>query len=135
MAKGLIVAWFFSRGNYDAGLIAGLGAFIGHLFPVWLKFKGGKGIAVYVGVLAALSISGLLVGAIVWLSTAALTRYSSLAALLASLIVPPFIWFTETGLERAAFIFAIMSLLAWFMHRANITRLISGTESKIGDKG
>ena len=82
IAKGFIVAWLFSRGNYDAGLIAGLGAFIGHLFPVWLKFKGGKGIAVYIGVLVALSISGLLIGAIVWLSVAAITRYSSLAALL-----------------------------------------------------
>ncbi len=134
MGKGFVAAWFFKQGHYDAGLIAGLGAFIGHLFPVWLKFKGGKGIAVYVGALAAMCGSGLVAFAIVWLGIAALTRYSSLAALLATLIVPPFIWFYESGLENAALIFAIMSALAWYMHRANIARLMAGTEGKIGAK-
>ena len=79
--KGFLVVWFFKQGMLEAGLVAGLGAFVGHLFPVWLRFKGGKGIAVYVGVLAAVSSSGFIIGAIVWFSVAILTRYSSLAAL------------------------------------------------------
>ncbi len=133
--KGFVVVWFFKQGLVEAGLVAGLGAFIGHLFPIWLKFKGGKGIAVYVGVLAALSWPALLVFGAIWLSTAALTRYSSLAALLATLAVPPFIWFFTNGAEKTALILLLMTIIAWIVHRANFGRLINGTEGKIGAKG
>lgn len=112
-----------------------LGAFIGHLFPVWLKFKGGKGIAVYIGTLIAISWVGAVAFAIVWLAVAMITRYSSLAALIATVVVPIVIWSSGVGPSGSALVFALMTALAWYMHRANINRLLAGTESRIGSKG
>ncbi len=133
--KGTVaVALFLSQGT-DIAVIAGLGAFVGHLFPVWLKFKGGKGIAVYVGVLLAISLTGVAIFAVVWLSAAALFRFSSLAALLATAAVPPTLWILGNPSNFTCGILALMTLLAWIMHRPNIVRLISGSESKIGQKG
>jgi acyl phosphate:glycerol-3-phosphate acyltransferase len=116
-----------------AAIMAGLGAFIGHLFPVWLGFKGGKGVATYIGVLLALSWKAFLVFAAIWLAIAWLTRYSSLAALVAALAVPLALLFF--GQRAEAGLFAAMSILVFIMHRLNIGRLIAGTEGRIGQKG
>ena len=114
----------------DAPLVAGFGAFLGHLFPVWLKFKGGKGVAVYIGVLIGLYLPAALIFCAIWLGVAALSRYSSLAALVASALTPLALWLL--GQPNAAALFLLLSALLWIMHRANIARLIAGTESWIG---
>jgi len=133
MAKGAIAVLIAGNFGPDQAIMAGLGAFLGHCFPVWLKFKGGKGVATYVGVLVALAWQGAAVFAMVWLATAAISRYSSLGALLASLAVPiALYWF---GMVQVAELFILMSLLVWIFHRQNISRLLSGKESKIGSKG
>jgi acyl phosphate:glycerol-3-phosphate acyltransferase len=114
----------------DAALVAALGAFLGHLFPVWLKFKGGKGVAVYIGVLIGLYWPGALIFCGVWLGVAALSHYSSLAAMVASALTPLALWLL--GQPNAAVLFLLLSALLWIMHRANIARLIAGTERRIG---
>jgi len=116
-----------------AALLAGLGAFLGHLFPFWLRFKGGKGVATYLGVLLGLWWPGALIFAAIWLAVAYLTRYSSLAALIASLVTP--VALLVAGQSSAAFLFSLMTSLIVIMHRANVRRLLSGTEGKIGQKG
>jgi glycerol-3-phosphate acyltransferase PlsY len=116
--------------GYEAALVAGLGAFLGHLFPVWLKFKGGKGVATYIGLLIGLYWPGAIMFCTIWLVVAALTRYSSLAALAASALAPIVLW----ALDRpsAAALFLALSALLWIKHRANIARLLNGSEGKIG---
>jgi glycerol-3-phosphate acyltransferase PlsY len=121
-------------GGREAALLAGLGAFIGHLFPVWLNFRGGKGVATYLGVLIGLKFSIAVVFAAIWLGVAYLSRYSSLSALLASLLTPLLLWFW-VGDARAALLMGALTLLLWFMHRENIARLLKGSEGKIGQKG
>jgi glycerol-3-phosphate acyltransferase PlsY len=116
----------------DYAMIAAIGAFLGHLFPVWLNFRGGKGVATYIGVLLGLDWTAALLFCAIWLAVAALTRYSSLAALIASAATPFYLWWR--GSVREALVFAALSALLWFTHRANIERLMSGTESKIGSK-
>src|SRR5829696_2156345 len=123
----LFVAWLWGR---DAALIAALGAFLGHLFPVWLGFRGGKGVATYIGLLLGLVWPATLVFCAVWLAVAAVTRYSSLSALLASAATPLFLWWN--GDHSEAQLFLLLAILLWAMHRANIARLLNGTESKIG---
>ena len=115
-----------------AGLIAGVGAFVGHLFPVWLKFKGGKGVATFLGVLLAVAWQGALVFGVFWLAVAAATRYSSLASLIACAAVPVYFWIT--GAPREALVFLLLAVLTFIMHRGNIARLRQGTEGKIGQK-
>jgi acyl phosphate:glycerol-3-phosphate acyltransferase len=115
-----------------APLVAGLGAFLGHIFPIWLGFKGGKGVATYIGVLAALSWLTVLAFCIVWLVVAGLTRYSSLAALTASAITPVLLWIS--GQETVAALFAVLTVLLYAKHAANIERLVTGREGKIGAK-
>jgi acyl phosphate:glycerol-3-phosphate acyltransferase len=114
----------------NAALAAALGAFLGHLFPVWLRFKGGKGVSTYIGLLLGLVWPAALVFALVWLAVAALTRYSSLAALISSLAAPAFLWWR--GDFALAALFTALSLLLWLMHRGNIARLAQGRESRIG---
>jgi len=114
----------------DAAMVAALGAFLGHLFPVWLKFKGGKGVATYIGVLLGLAWPVALAFCAVWLAVAGATRYSSLAALIASAATPFILWWT--GEPRLAALFLLLSSLLWIMHRGNIGRLLAGSESKIG---
>jgi len=114
----------------DAVLAAALGAFLGHLFPIWLRFKGGKGVATYIGVLLGLYWPAALGFCAVWLVVAFAFRYSSLAALVASALTPPALWFL--GKPNAALLFLLISVLLWIMHRANIARLIAGHEGKIG---
>jgi glycerol-3-phosphate acyltransferase PlsY len=126
----VLIAGHFSP---DFGLLAGFGAFLGHLFPAWLGFKGGKGVATYLGVLLGLAWQGALVFAVVWLVMAFLFRYSSLAALTAAVIVPVVLYFIAT--PQIAGLFAVMSLIVIAKHRANISRLMAGSEGKIGAKG
>ena len=123
----LIVAHF---GGRDLALLAALGAFLGHLFPVWLRFRGGKAVATFIGLLIALVWPGALVFCLVWLAVAFLTRYSSLAALVASLVTVAFLWFGRYLQE--AELFALLTVLMWAKHHANIRRLVAGTEGKIG---
>jgi glycerol-3-phosphate acyltransferase PlsY len=134
MLKGtvaVLLAQQFGLGAAIAGgLAAGLGAFLGHLFPVWLGFKGGKGVATYIGVLLALVWQAALAFGVIWIAVAAATRYSSLSALVASAATPVILWFM--GYPAEAALFLIMTALIWFMHRANIARLLNGTEGKIG---
>lgn len=133
MLKGtiaVIVAGHF--GGPNAAIAAGIGAFIGHLFPVWLKFKGGKGVATYIGVLLGLFWPAALTFCAIWIAVALIFRYSSLAALVASVVVPVMLfWAQHTAL---AAVFALMTAALWIMHRANIQRLMNGTEGKIGSK-
>lgn len=116
----------------NAAIVAGLGAFLGHLFPVWLKFKGGKGVAVYIGILLGLFWPGAVVFCLLWLATAFTTRYSSLSALVAAFITPMFLWWF--GHLALASLFAVLTLLLFYAHRENIKRLQAGKESRIGEK-
>lgn len=135
MLKGtaavVLAGWLL--GGKSAALAAGLGAFLGHLFPVWLRFKGGKGVATFLGILIGLKWSIALIFAAVWISIAYLTKYSSLSALIASLLTPLLFWFWVRDVQMAG-LMAILALLLWFMHRENITRLLAGREGKIGQK-
>ncbi|MCC8965318.1 glycerol-3-phosphate 1-O-acyltransferase PlsY [Bradyrhizobium sp. Pear76] len=116
----------------NAAMLAALGAFLGHLFPVWLKFRGGKGVATYIGVLVGLFWPAALIFAVIWLGTAYTTRYSSLSALIAAFVTPLFLWWF--GHNALASLFAVLTLLLFYMHRENIKRLQAGTEGKIGEK-
>ncbi len=117
----------------DAAIVAALGAFLGHLFPVWLGFKGGKGVATFIGLLLGFGLwIALSAFAVLWLAIAAVTRYSSLAALIASAATPVILWWN--GNLPEAILFLLLAVLLWIMHRANIARLAAGTESKIGGK-
>ena len=131
--KGTIPALIFASYGAEAGAIAGVGAFIGHIFPVWLGFKGGKGVATYLGVLIGLAWQVALIFAAVWLAMAVLFRYSSLAALVTCVVVPIALFFL--GHAQYALAFALMSALIFYKHRANIERLRTGTEGRIGAKG
>ncbi|MCM2432302.1 glycerol-3-phosphate 1-O-acyltransferase PlsY [Agrobacterium rosae] len=119
--------------GYEASLVAGFFAFLGHLFPVWLGFKGGKGVAVYIGVLLGVAPLMMLAFAAIWIATAFLTKYSSLSALVAMLVIPVALWIL--GPEKTALLVTLLSVISWYMHRENIKRLLAGTESKIGKKG
>ncbi|BBD37719.1 glycerol-3-phosphate 1-O-acyltransferase PlsY [Aminobacter sp. NyZ550] len=131
--KGTVAVLVASRWSHDAALAAGLGAFIGHLYPIWLGFKGGKGVATYLGVLFGLSGLGALAFAVTWLLVAFVSRYSSLAALTAAIVVPIALYMID--MPKAAGLLALMSLIVFIRHRANISRLLAGTESRIGSKG
>jgi acyl phosphate:glycerol-3-phosphate acyltransferase len=133
MLKGtvaVVISGYF--GGPNAAMLAALGAFLGHLFPFWLKFRGGKGVAVYIGVLLGLFWPGALVFCAIWLATALTSRYSSLSALVASFVTPIFLWWF--GHLALASLFAVLTLLLFYMHRENIRRLQAGTEGKIGAK-
>jgi glycerol-3-phosphate acyltransferase PlsY len=124
----VLIAGHFA--GHQAALIAGLGAFLGHLFPVWLKFKGGKGVATYIGLLIGLYWPGALVFIAVWLIVAFIARYSSLAALVASALTPAALWLLHA--PSSAALFFLLTVLLWIMHRANIARLLNGSETRIG---
>jgi acyl phosphate:glycerol-3-phosphate acyltransferase len=114
----------------EAALAAALGAFVGHIAPVWLRFKGGKGVATYIGLLIALAWPAAIAFCLIWLAVAALTRYSSLAGLAASLGALVAVWLAED--RQTTVVFALLTVLLWVMHRPNIARLLNGTERKIG---
>ena len=119
-------AWW----GQDATMFAALGAFLGHLFPVWLSFKGGKGVATYLGLLLGLAWPAMLGFIAVWLVVAAVTRYSSLAALIASAATPVALWILDYRQE--AQLFLLLTVFLWITHRGNIARLWAGKEGKIG---
>jgi glycerol-3-phosphate acyltransferase PlsY len=132
MLKGTVAVVIMEQlWGRDLAILAALGAFLGHLFPVWLRFRGGKGVATYIGLLLGLA---LWVGTIafcgIWAAVAAVTRYSSLAALSASAATPVLLWLN--GDRQEAQLFALLSVLLWLKHATNIRRLIAGTEGKIG---
>ncbi|KHJ56407.1 glycerol-3-phosphate acyltransferase [Aureimonas altamirensis] len=131
--KGTIPVLIGWRWGVEAACIAGLFAFLGHLFPVWLGFKGGKGVATYIGVLLGLAPLGVAIFAAIWLAMALLFRYSSLAALTATLVVPIALWLL--GYDTIAGLAALLTVLVYLKHHANIRRLATGTETKIGSKG
>lgn len=117
----------------DAGVIAGFAAFIGHIFPVWIGFKGGKGVATYIGTLLGVAPLMVVVFAVIWLVIAFTTRYSSLSALVATLVIPVVLWIL--GADKIAAAMAVMTVISFWKHKANIARLAAGTETKIGAKG
>lgn len=133
MLKGTIAAvvmlWWWDR---DHALAAGVGAFLGHLFPIWLMFKGGKGAATFLGVLIALSWQAALLFGVIWLAIAATTRYSSLASMAAAVSAPAYFWYV--GMRVEVMVFLVLALLIIVMHRGNLARLAQGTEGKIGQK-
>ncbi len=133
MAKGAL-AVIIARAIWGetAGLFAGFGAFIGHLFPVWLGFKGGKGVATFLGVILAVCFSAGLIACATWLITAYMGRISSLSALTASLVTP--LWLLLLSGPGPALLGAALTLLIWIKHHENISRLLSGSESLIGSK-
>ena len=133
MLKGtLAVVVAGTYGGPEAAMLAGLAAFLGHLFPVWLNFKGGKGVAVYIGVLIGLFWPAAVVFCVLWLATAATTRYSSLSGLVASFVTPIFLWWFDQ--PALASLLVVLTLLLFYVHRENIKRLQAGTENKIGAK-
>ena len=116
----------------DAALIAGAAAFLGHLYPVWLGFKGGKGVATFLGTVLALDWRLGLAACAIWLLTALLTRISSLSALVAAALSPVVALWLDG--PRLALVLAFMAVLIFIRHRANIARIRTGTEPKIGKK-
>jgi len=131
--KGTAAVLIAAQVGEAAMLAAGLGAFLGHLFPVWLGFRGGKGVATFIGVLLAFSPLALLAFAGIWLGLAFALRYSSLAALAASAATPLVLW--ALGRPAEALLFLLLGLLLWWKHAPNIRRLMAGTEGRIGQKG
>jgi acyl phosphate:glycerol-3-phosphate acyltransferase len=130
MLKGTFAVLVASRFyGSDLAIVAAVGAFVGHIFPIWLKFKGGKGVATYIGLLIGLAWPVALAFCLIWLAVAGITRYSSLSALIASAATPLILWFD--GLPNEALVFLLLSAWLWFMHRANIARLLAGSEGKI----
>jgi len=126
-AAVLLMGWLWGP---NAAILAALGAFLGHIFPVWLGFKGGKGVATFIGCLLGLKPVAALIFCLVWAATAATTRYSSLSGLIASALMPPVLWWL--GERQMAELFVLLAVLIWWKHRENIRRLLAGTESRIG---
>lgn len=117
-------------GGESAALVAGAAAFLGHCYPVWLRFRGGKGVATFLGTLIALNWPLGLIACATWAATAAISRISSLSALMAAALAPVFAWgMGRTGIAAAA---AFMAILIFVRHKANIARLLDGTEPRIG---
>jgi glycerol-3-phosphate acyltransferase PlsY len=114
----------------EAAIAGGFGAFVGHLFPVWLGFRGGKGVATFIGVLLGFSWIAVLIYGAIWIAIAAVTRYSSLSGLVACAAAPAVLW--ALGSPSEATLFFVMAVLVFIMHRGNISRLMAGTETKIG---
>jgi glycerol-3-phosphate acyltransferase PlsY len=133
MLKGTAAVLIAGIYGAEFAIAAGLGAFAGHLFPVWLGFKGGKGVATYIGVLAGLMWQAALLFCAVWVVAAFALRYSSLSAFAACIVTPIALYFW--GRPDLAILFAGLSVVVFIKHRANISRLIAGTEGKIGAKG
>jgi acyl phosphate:glycerol-3-phosphate acyltransferase len=135
MAKGAVaifIAGLLFPSLAQAALIAAIGAFLGHLYPVWLRFKGGKGVATLIGIAAALCWPAMLVVAATWLLLFAAARYSSVAGMAAGVAAPAAAFFF--GRYELVLPFAGFALLILWKHRANIGRLLKGTEPKVGRK-
>ena len=133
MLKGTLAVAIAWQWGANTAILAALGAFLGHLFPMWLRFKGGKGVATFLGCLLAIKPAAALAFAALWLAAAAAMRYSSLSALLASAATPAVLW--AMGERQMAELFILLAALLWWKHRENIMRLMAGTEGRIGQKG
>ncbi len=135
IGKGALAVGLARWAGAGAAVVAavGLGAVLGHLFPVWARFRGGKGVATTLGVVlgAMPGVGGLLL--LLWLAVAAITRYSSLAALVATAAMPLLVWLVDGRPAMLALSFALLVLVV-ARHRENIGRLLAGTEGKIGQK-
>jgi glycerol-3-phosphate acyltransferase PlsY len=132
LLKGTAAVLIGARFGQDAALLGGLGAIFGHLFPIWLGFRGGKGVATYIGVLLGLYWPAAIVFCAIWLLVALITRYSSLSALVASAAAPCLL--VLVGETRIAVLFLIFTLLLYWRHADNIGRLLRGEEGRIGAK-
>jgi glycerol-3-phosphate acyltransferase PlsY len=130
--KGAVAVFLGGWLAPGGAMVAALGAFFGHIAPVWLRFRGGKGVAVFIGARLALHWPTGLIVCAVWLAAAYLWRFSSLSALLASASAPFVLW--SFGHGEQALVVALMAALLWWKHSENIARLLSGTESRIGQK-
>ena len=128
--KGTVAVLIGWRFGIDGALAAGFAAFVGHCFPVWLQFKGGKGVATYLGVLLGLYWPAMIIAALVWLGTAALSRYSSLSALMMSGSAP--IVLALLGHWPEAALAVVLAAILWIRHGANLKRLLAGEEPRIG---
>ncbi len=134
-AKGWVAMFLAAKVGADGTAVAftGLAAFLGHLFPVFLRFKGGKGVATAIGVLIGLDGWVALLTALTWLVTAVVTRYSSLAAIIAACVAPT-LALSNHGIGAVSIVVGVMCLLLIVRHKANIVRLVAGTEGRIGKK-
>ena len=132
--KGAAAVLLAREWGPDMMLMAGYGAVLGHFFPVWLKFRGGKGVATTLGVHLAMAWPVGALACLTWIAVAALFRYSSLAALISLAAAPVFAWFITSDLQMVQFA-AILAVAVWLKHYQNIGRLLRGKESKIGSKG
>ncbi len=131
MLKGTAaVLVFLHHPGQETAIAAALGAFLGHLFPAWLRFRGGKGVATFIGILIGFSWLAALAFAAIWLAVAGISRYSSLAGIAASAATPLVLWLN--GQNEVAALFVVLAALVLVMHRANIRRLIAGEELRIG---
>ncbi len=134
MGKGaiavLLASYFFGQ---TAAQIAGVSAFLGHLYPVWLKFKGGKGVAVFLGILLAINPFAGLATCLAWLATAIVIRISSASALIASLLAPTWLYLIDPN--SSVVMAMVLTMFIWVKHMENIKRILKGTEPKIGKRG
>ncbi len=130
-AVAVLLASYFFGGA--AAQIAGLFAFLGHLYPVWLRFKGGKGVAVFLGILLAINFWAGLAACLTWLATALALRISSASALVSSLLAPVWLYLIDT--KSGVLFVVIMTLLIWVKHKDNIKRILKSTEPIIGKRG
>jgi len=130
-AKGTAAVWLGAQFEPAGALLGGFGAFLGHLYPLWLGFRGGKGVATYLGILIGLYWPAAVVFAALWLITALLTRYSSLSALVAS--AANVLLLALLGQWRLAALFLLLTVLLYIRHAGNIGRLARGEETRIGE--
>ncbi len=133
LKAGLAFQLFETIWWHNIGLVAGAAAFIGHCYPIWLGFRGGKGVATYAGLMIFASPPGFFVGVVTWPGTFALTRISSLAALVSAALIPIGAWILGESDFAVAIITALSALMFW-RHRANIVRLLNGAEPRFGEK-
>jgi len=134
--KGFIPAFFPPRlANLDSewGVLFGLAAIVGHTFPVYLKFKGGKGVATSAGMLIGVALLPVGVGVLFWIICMAIWRYVSLASIVAAVVIAVTVWVVDKGLIVNSALTILSALIIW-LHRANIKRLLNGTENQFGKK-
>ncbi|MES2906266.1 MAG: glycerol-3-phosphate 1-O-acyltransferase PlsY [Pseudomonadota bacterium] len=130
--KATLAIYIAGKWGLDTAIIAGFAAFIGHLYPCWLKYKGGKGVATYIGVLLGFTMPGFLCFVLCWLAIAFTTRLSSLAALVAALVTPlTLLLLNDPLLAKLTFVLSVILILR---HHQNIRRILSGTESRVSLK-
>jgi len=129
VGKGVAAVLIGALWSTEAALVASVAAVLGHMFPVWLRFRGGKGVATALGVLLALAWPVGVIGALLWLATALISHYSSLSALVAAVAVPGIAWLVADPPRALAV--SVIAILVVLRHRENIQRLLAGTESRI----